>query len=152
MKCFCCLFLSARLPFVPLFLSQQRRMFFFAIWGAWVWEMAHNGCSFCVSCAFFFFARDLFLSVLARAVVNSLHRHLYCLLFRNMHLLILWLKALDEASVRMHAQEHVFVYFLPTCLKFICLCFKYRFRFFFCGFWFRVVSFSSHFSCLHRAG
>ena len=43
--------------------------------------------------------------------------------------------------MRMHAQEHVFVYFLPTCLKFICLCFKHRFRFFFCPFRFRVVSF-----------
>ena len=119
MKCFCFLFLSARLPFVRFFLSKQRRMFFFAIWEVIL-----------VCLVSFFYARDLFLSVLARAVVSSFHRHLYCLLLGTYFCCVfdwkLWIKPWWGLMHR----NMFFVYFFANVFEVYCVCFKYRFVFF----------------------
>ena len=89
----------------------------------------------CVLCLFFY-ARDLFLSVLARAVVSSFHRHLYCLLLGTYFCCVfdgkLWIEPWWGCMHR-----NIFCLFSANLLEVQCLCFKYRFRFF-CPFRFRI--------------
>ena len=110
-------FLSARLPFVLFFLSEQIRIF-----------LLSGKLFLCVLCLFFY-ARDLFLSVLARAVVSSFHRHLYCLLLGTYFCCVFdWKLWIEPWWGCMH--RNMFCLFSANLLEVHCLCFKYRFRFF----------------------